>query len=90
MPLYTLTNEHEYTEIIVEQRVNLIVFTVDWSLGSKMMLAKLFDLSYEKKFIHTNIYRIDLNDRNSDLAQHLNIVSCNRCCQIIVLLCSSR
>ncbi|CAF3983133.1 unnamed protein product [Rotaria sp. Silwood1] len=75
MPLYILSKEHELHEIILERRLNIIVFTVCWSLGSKMILSTIFDLSYEKNLTHTNFYRIDIDENNLEFMQRLNIVS---------------
>ncbi|CAF2396667.1 unnamed protein product [Rotaria sp. Silwood2] len=75
MPLYILSKEHELNEIIFEQRLNIIVFTVCWSLGSKIILSTIFDLSYEKNLTHINFYRIDIDENNLELIQRLKIVS---------------
>ncbi|CAF0859384.1 unnamed protein product [Rotaria sordida] len=75
MPLYILSKEHELNEIILERRLNIIVFTVCWSLGSKIILSTIFDLSYEKNLTHINFYRIDINENNLELIQHLNIIT---------------
>ena len=74
MPLYVLSDENELNEVILERRLNVIVFTVCWSLGSKMMLATLFDLSDDPVYLQMNFYRMDLTDQPSTLAQRLNIV----------------
>jgi hypothetical protein len=75
MPLYVLKNEHEFDEIILERRLNIIVFTVCWSLGSKMIFPTIFDLSSNENLTHINFYRIDLDENNLELTQRLNIVS---------------
>ncbi|CAF3366531.1 unnamed protein product [Rotaria sp. Silwood1] len=75
MPLYILSKEHELHEIILERRLNIIVFTVCWSLGSKMILSTIFDLSYEKNLTHTNFYRIDIDENNLEFMQRLNIMT---------------
>ncbi|CAF4437946.1 unnamed protein product [Rotaria sp. Silwood2] len=75
MPLYILSKEHELNEIIFEQRLNIIVFTVCWSLGSKIILSTIFDLSYEKNLTHINFYRIDIDENNLELIQRLKIIT---------------
>jgi len=74
MPLYVLKKEHEFDEIILERRLNIIVFTVCWSLGSKMIFPTIFNLSSNQNLIHINFYRIDLDENNLELIQRLNIV----------------
>jgi len=74
MPLYILTKEHEFNEIILEKRLNIIVFTVCWSLGSKMIFSTIFNLSLNQNLTNINFYRIDLNENNLELIQRLNIV----------------
>ncbi len=74
MPLYVLKKEHEFDEIILERRLNIIVFTVCWSLGSKMIFPTIFNLSSNQNLIHINFYRIDLDENNLELTQRLNIV----------------
>jgi hypothetical protein len=70
MPLYILTKEYEFDEIIREKRLNIIVFTVCWSLGSKMIFPTIFDLLSNQNLSDINFYRID----NLELTQRLNIV----------------
>lgn len=74
MPLYVLSDDNELNEVILERRLNVIVFTVCWSLGSKMMLATLFDLSDDPVYLQMNFYRMDLTNQPSTVAQRLNIV----------------
>jgi hypothetical protein len=74
MPLYILTKEHEFNEIILEKRLNIIVFTVCWSLGSKMIFSTIFNLFLNQNLTDINFYRIDLNENNLELIQRLNIV----------------
>ncbi len=74
MPFYILTKEHEFDEIILERRLNVFVFTVCWSLGSKMIFPTIFDLSSNQNLTHINFYRIDIDENNRELAERLNIV----------------
>ncbi len=74
MPFYILTKEHEFDEIILERRLNVFVFTVCWSLGSKMIFPTIFDLSSNQNLTHMNFYRIDIDENNRELAERLNIV----------------
>jgi hypothetical protein len=53
---------------------NIIVFTVCWSLGSKMILPMIFDLSYDQNLTHVNFYRVDIEENHLGLSQRLNIV----------------
>ncbi|CAF4744988.1 unnamed protein product, partial [Rotaria magnacalcarata] len=73
MPLFILSKEHDFNEIILERRLNTILFTVCWSLGSKIILPTIIDLAYEKNLAHVNFYRIDIDENNIELAQRLNI-----------------
>jgi len=75
MPLYVLSKEHHFDEIILERRLNIIAFTVCWSLGSKMIFPTIFDLSTDQNLTHVNFYRIDTDENNLELTQRLNIVS---------------
>lgn len=74
MPLCILSKEYEYDEVILERRLNIIIFTTCWSLGSKIILSTIFNLSSEKALSHVNFYRIDINETNFELTQRLNIV----------------
>jgi len=74
MPLYVLSKEHHFDEIILERRLNIIEFTVCWSLGSKMIFPTIFDLSTDQNLAHVNFYRIDTDENNLELTQRLNIV----------------
>jgi hypothetical protein len=58
----------------MDLRMNVIVFTVCWSLGSKMILPTIFDLSYDQNLTHVNFYRIDIDENHLGLTQRLNIV----------------
>ncbi|CAF0973366.1 unnamed protein product [Rotaria magnacalcarata] len=75
MPLFILSKEHDFNEIILERRLNTILFTVCWSLGSKIILPTIIDLAYEKNLAHVNFYRIDIDENNIELAQRLNIAT---------------
>lgn len=75
MPLHILSHEREFNEIILERRLNIVVFTVCWSLGSKMILPTICDLAYEKSLSHVNFYRVDIDEDNQEFIQRLNIVS---------------
>lgn len=74
MPLYLLGKEDDLEEILLERRLNILVFAVCWSLGSKMIHPTIFDLSTDPHFPQVHFYRIDLDETNQNLAQHLNIV----------------
>ncbi len=67
MPLYVLSKEHHFDEIILERRLNIIAFTVCWSLGSKMIFPTIFDLSTDQNLTHVNFYRIDTDENNLEL-----------------------
>ena len=75
MPLYILSKEYKFDEIILERRLNVIVFNVCWSLGSKMIFPTIFDLSLNQNLIHMNFYWINIDENNQELIQRLNIVS---------------
>ena len=79
MPLHVLSNVDQLDGIILERRLNVIVFTVCWSLGSKMILPTLFDQVADQNLVHVHFYRLDLSDEDRPLAQRLNIVRLHRC-----------
>jgi len=74
-PLYLLEKEDKFDQIILERRLNIMVFSVCWSLGSKMISPTIFDLSTDQNLTHVNFYRIDTDENNLELTQRLNIVS---------------
>lgn len=74
MPLYILKNEDEFNEIIFEQRLNVMIFTVCWSFGSKMILPTIFNLSLNQDLNSINFYRMDLDENNLEFIQRLDIV----------------
>jgi hypothetical protein len=74
-PLYLLEKEDEFDQIIFERRLNVIVFTVCWSLGSKMISPTIFDLSSKENLTHVHFYRIDIDENNLEFANRLNIVN---------------
>ncbi|CAF0836101.1 unnamed protein product [Adineta steineri] len=75
MSLYIISNEQQFNEIILERRLNIIVFTVCWSLGSKMICSNVFDLSSDQNLTHIHFYRIDIDENNIELSQRLNITT---------------
>ena len=75
MPLYILSKEYEFDEIMLQRRLNIFIFTLCWSLGSKIILSTIVDLIYDRNLNHINIYRIDIDENNLELVQRLNIVS---------------
>lgn len=74
MPLYVLRKEEQLEEIIRERRLNILVFTVCWSLGSKMIYPTIFDLSSDSNLSSIHFYRIDIDEKNVEWTEHLNIV----------------
>lgn len=74
MPLYTLSKQRDFDQVVFERRLNALAFTVCWSLGSKMILPSIYDLSHEPNLTHVNFHRIDVDEMELDLAQRLNIV----------------
>ncbi|CAF1562206.1 unnamed protein product, partial [Adineta ricciae] len=75
MPLYLFSKEHQFDQIIYERRLNVLVFTVCWSLGSKMILPTIYDLSREQHLVHVNVYRVDLDEHTNQSTQYLNITT---------------
>ncbi len=69
-PLYLLEKEDKFDQIILERRLNIMVFSVCWSLGSKMISPTIFDLSSNEDLTHVHFYRIDIDETN-----RLNIVN---------------
>ena len=74
MPLHLLRKEEQFEEIILERRLNVFVFTVCWSLGSKMIHPTIVDLASHLDLAQIHFYRIDLDESNRNFSEHLNIV----------------